>query len=78
MIYVVFILIYSLGAAWTVIHAIMLDALLKKRVELKVGEARLPEPPKFRGYLSWYGLLWPLTMWLVTFYLWEEYIERKE
>lgn len=78
MIYAVFILIYMIGASGTISRAIMLDAIFRKRIAQKVAPEQLPEPPKFRSYLSCYGLLWPLMIWFVLFFIWEEYIERKE
>lgn len=74
--YIILTLVYVIGAAGTIHHAVVVDAQLRTRVALKVDYRRLPTPPKFSGYLFWYGLLWPLTIWWVLYGIWQEYTGR--
>lgn len=76
MIYVVFVLVYLIGATGTFVRAVLGDETLRRRVEGKVGP--LPPPPKFSSYLFCYGLLWPLTVWLVLYDIWQGHTGRKE
>lgn len=76
MIYVVFVLVYMIGASGTCTRAIVGDAKLRARLEGPT--VPLPPPPKFSSYLFGYGLLWPVTIWTVLYDIWQEYTGRKE